>query len=280
MNLNRETQKIISREPITMRYYDEIRQFQPLDAENERRLLALAKAGDIAARDEIVKSQLKFVVTMARRAKTNLNINDVINEGNIGLIEAIDNYDMSSDVRFASYAVHWINKAITNFVVNNEKLVRMKNANRIYTYVNRFRNEFFNENQRYPTDDELREHAALNGVEFPKTQIFNTVIASIDTIDADYNDNATSELLKEAEMLSSSNNIDIVVNNDDNKVMVNNLLSVCTVEEREILSMFYGIGRKEESIASIAAIKNMKPAKVKNICKKAIEKIKIKNKIE
>lgn len=280
MNIKTQTQKIISRESITMQYYDEIRKFQPLDAENERRLLALAKAGDISARDEIVKSQLKFVVTMARRAKTNLNLNDVINEGNIGLIEAIDNYDMSSNVRFGSYAVHWINKAITDFVVNNEKVVRLKNANRIYAYANRFRNEFFNENQRYPTDEELREHAALKGVEFPKTQIFSTVIASLDDLDVVSNDNVTSEILKEAEMVSSSNNIDNVVENDDNKVIVDNFLSVCTDEEREILSMLYGIGRKEETVESIAAMKNMKPAKVKHICKKAIEKIKIKNKID
>lgn len=278
MNLYRETQKIITREPITMKYYEEIRKYQPLSASEERELLELAKEGDIAARDRIIESQLKFVVTMARRAKTSANINDLIDEGNLGLIEAIDNYDLSSPVRFSSYAVHWINKTISAYIANNDKLVKVKNANRVYIYVNKFRNKFFAENQRYPTDDELREYAALNGVEFPKTQVFNTVVASLDNFNMDANDFITDDIVREAELAMSSNNVEADIDRYDKSAMVDKLLSDCTDDERDMLTMLYGIGRKEETIVSIAAMKCMTPAKVKNICKKALKKIKNKNK--
>lgn len=277
MNLERVNQKIITREPTTVKYYEEIRDIQPLSYEEERHLLKLAKEGDICARNKIIESQLKFVVAMARRAKTNMNINDLIDEGNIGLIKAIDEYDMENEVRFGSYAVHWINKSIQEYIMNYEKSVTIKNANRLYTYVNKYRNMFFNEYQRYPVDDEeMREYMIEHGIEFPKTQIFNTVIASIDSVDDESNDSESNEMIREAMLSTSNNNVIETVYENDDKAVVKELLSVCSEDERDVISMLYGIGRPEETIASIATIKRMHPAKVKRICKKAIEKMKLK----
>lgn len=276
MNLQQTNPKIITKEPITKQYYNEIRHYEPLSYDEERILLEMAKNGDILARNRIIESQLKFVVTMARRAKTNININDLINEGNIGLINAIENFDLSKRERFSSYAVHWINKAINEYIINNEKIVRIKNANRVYSYVNKYRNMYFKEYERWPADDELREYMSIKGVEFPKTQIFNTIIASIDSINNENDDNTANEIIKEAEIASSNNNIINYLYNSDDKRIVKDLLTECTDEERDIITMMYGIGRNEETIASIASIKKMQPMKVKRVAKKAIEKMKLK----
>lgn len=276
IDLTKSAQKIIAREPVTMMYYDEIRKYKPLGQEEERYLIELAQKGDTEARNAIIESQLKFVVAIARRAKTNICLDDLINEGNIGLIKAIDKYDINSGIRFGSYAVNWITKAINDFIVNNEKIVRIKNANKVYYYADAYRKKFFKEFQRYPGDEELREYMSMQGIEFPKAQMFTTAIASIDALNDETNDTTSDEMLREVENASSNNNVNEAIDYMDNQTIVERLLGECTEDERDIITMMYGIGRREETIASIAAIKKMDTMKVKRLCKKAMEKMKMK----
>ncbi|MBR6516968.1 MAG: sigma-70 family RNA polymerase sigma factor [Bacilli bacterium] len=98
-------------------YYKNLRNLKPLSKEEERKLLVMAKNNNIEAQNKIIESNLKFVFDVAKNYKGyGVPLEDLISEGNIGLIKAIKKFDMSHDVKFISYAVWWIRYHITAFI--------------------------------------------------------------------------------------------------------------------------------------------------------------------
>lgn len=94
-------------------YYDDLKKCKPLSKTKERRLLRLSKRGDIKAKNQILESNLRFVFDVAKRyTGRGVPIGDLISEGNMGLIRAIDKFDENIDVKFISYAVWWIRQAM------------------------------------------------------------------------------------------------------------------------------------------------------------------------
>ena len=98
-------------------YYDELKYKKPLTRTREKRLLRLSKRGDIKARNEILEANLKFVFDVAKRySGRGVPMGDLISEGNLGLIKAIEKFDDSNDVKFISYAVWWIRHSMLDAI--------------------------------------------------------------------------------------------------------------------------------------------------------------------
>jgi RNA polymerase primary sigma factor len=98
-------------------YYNELKKYKPISREKEKELLIKAKNGDLKAQNEILTSNLRFVFNIASRYKGNgAAISDLISEGNLGLVKAIQKFDASKDVKFISYAVWWIRNAMQEFI--------------------------------------------------------------------------------------------------------------------------------------------------------------------
>lgn len=98
-------------------YYNELKRYKPISREKEKELLIKAKNGDLKAQNEILTSNLRFVFNIASRYKGNgAAISDLISEGNLGLVKAIQKFDTSKDVKFISYAIWWIRNAMQEFI--------------------------------------------------------------------------------------------------------------------------------------------------------------------
>lgn len=98
-------------------YYNELKKYKPISREKEKELLIKAKNGDIKAQNEILTANLRFVFNIASRYKGNgAAISDLISEGNLGLIRAMEKFDTSKDVKFISYAVWWVRNAMQEFI--------------------------------------------------------------------------------------------------------------------------------------------------------------------
>lgn len=94
-------------------YLDEIAKFPPLTEEEEKRVGARAREGDLEAMRRLIESNLKFVVSYVKKYRgMGLGLLDLVNEGNVGLIEAAKRFDPTRNVRFISYAVWWIRQAV------------------------------------------------------------------------------------------------------------------------------------------------------------------------
>jgi RNA polymerase primary sigma factor len=104
-------------------YLNQIAPFIPLEQEEEKRLGRLIQKGDQGALKKLIESNLKFVVSYVKKYRgMGLSILDLINEGNVGLIEAAKRYDPDKNVKFISYAVWWIRQAIFNALTRNSRI--------------------------------------------------------------------------------------------------------------------------------------------------------------
>jgi len=109
----------------TQTYYDELKKYKPLTKAKERRLLRLCKKGNVKAQNEIIECNLKFVFDIAKHyTGRGIPISDLISEGNMGLIRAIDKFDESKDVKFISYAVWWIRQYMLD-AIKKKKLMNL-----------------------------------------------------------------------------------------------------------------------------------------------------------
>ena len=123
---------------VTQRYLNEIGRFPLLSAEEERRLAQLAKEGDEQARRTMIERNLRLVVSIAKHYQhRGLPFLDLIEEGNLGLIHALEKFDPSRGFRFSTYATWWIRQNIERAIMNQGRTIRlpihvMKRINRLY----------------------------------------------------------------------------------------------------------------------------------------------------
>jgi RNA polymerase primary sigma factor len=116
---------LIADETLTI-YLSQIARYKPLSTKEEAELAAKIRKGDVNALDKLVRSNLRFVVSVARNYQNQgLPLNDLINEGNLGLISAAKRFDEKKNFKFISYAVWWIRQAILQCLANNSRLVRL-----------------------------------------------------------------------------------------------------------------------------------------------------------
>lgn len=107
-------------------YLNEIYKTPLLSAEEERRLAARIAQGDNEARDHMIRANLRLVVNIARGyIGKGLSLQDLIEEGNLGLMRAVEGFDASMNTRFSTYAVYWIKQSIKRAMVNTAKAIRI-----------------------------------------------------------------------------------------------------------------------------------------------------------
>ena len=108
-------------------YYDELKRYKPITRAKEKELIYKAKNGDIKAQNEILTANLRFVFNVASRYKGNgAAISDLISEGNLGLIKAIQKFDPDKDVKFISYAVWWVRNSMQEFIKKRQACLNIE----------------------------------------------------------------------------------------------------------------------------------------------------------
>ncbi|MFC2280338.1 MAG: RNA polymerase sigma factor RpoD/SigA [Treponema socranskii subsp. buccale] len=113
-------------ENILSMYLKDINKVSLLSRDEETDLALKAKAGDKAAKDKIVNANLRFVVNVAKKYQNHgLDLPDLISEGNIGLLTAVDRFDVSKGYHFISYAVWWIRQAILKAICEKSRAIRL-----------------------------------------------------------------------------------------------------------------------------------------------------------
>lgn len=269
-----------NRSKTTLAYFDDIRKYPLLTIEEEQKLLYDAKYGnehekEKAKRALVVYNQ-RFVASVARRFSNKNNLLDLINEANVGLIEAIDNYDLTYNNRFITYAVFWMRKHINDYLITKERSVLPVNAQKVYQYASKGREKFFAKNQRYPTEEELSQFIEDEyGIVIPnKEDLIQYSINSIDaSISVSDEDDKNSEDVGDFASQTASNNIEDFIEKDNKKSLINFLLSHLSERDREIVTLFFGIGDKEYTIDTIARMKSLTNERVRQIIKLSINKM-------
>ncbi len=163
-------------------YFSEIEKTEPLDPEEEIRLAKLVREGDREALNQLINANLKFVVSVANKYRvTGIPLEDLINEGNIGLVKAAHRFDETRGFKFISYAVWWIRQSILQFIADQGRVVRLPaNVANAVTKMKRRTEELEHSLERMPTMEELAEVMEITKQEAEQLVQFNTRSLSTD----------------------------------------------------------------------------------------------------
>lgn len=164
-------------------YLDEIKSLEPLSPEEEIRLAQAARQGDSMAFREIILHNLRFVVMVAKKHQSQgLPLEDLINEGNLGLIKAVQRFDETRGFKFISYAVWWIDQAIRQAISKNSRVVRLPvNISDSITRLKKRSIELEQAYEREPTMDELASISEKTSREIEDLYNVNVHKVSLDT---------------------------------------------------------------------------------------------------
>ena len=145
------------------RYLDEIRQTPLLKPEEERELARKVKKGDKDARERMIRSNLRLVVSIAKRYRhLGLSLPDLIEEGNLGLMKAVEKYDVRRKCKLGTYASWWIRQSVTRALANQGKLIRIPvYLTGLLSKLRRTARDLRQELKREPTVEEIAEKMNL-----------------------------------------------------------------------------------------------------------------------
>jgi RNA polymerase primary sigma factor len=258
---------------ILRKYFEEIGSEQPLSADEEVELAAKVRQGDSQALDKLLRANLRFVVSVAKKYQNlGLSLEDLINEGNIGLIKAAQRFDETRGFKFISYAVWWIRQTILQAISEYSRLVRLPlnvvgNLNKISKITTEFEQEY----EREPTAEEVEEILVSENIDLDAIRQFKEGTMSINS-PVGGSENGT--LL---DILSGSDD------NDPGKILIQESFHqevkrvLGTLEEREalVIRLYFGIDRElPMTLEEIGSLMNLTRERVRQIKEKALRKLK------
>ena len=286
VNLKSPTTDYFERTETLTRYYEDIRKYDVMSEEKEVEMFKLFKNGNKQeqeyARNFIINANQRFVVAMAKRFATNENILDLISEGNIGLIEAMKDFDITKGNKFITFAVWYVRRAINNYCINYGNLVKKTNLSKTYHIIAQATNKFIQTEYRKPTLEELleivnKEHKAdIKSIE----DIIDTKISSIDEgFNSEDDDAVFGDMSLYNSYSSSFNEYEKISNDDFNNKLISSMLGKLPEREKTIIKMVFGIGYyREYELQEIAEELGLTTERVRQIKNSVIKEIKEKYK--
>lgn len=224
------------------KYLQEIGKVDLITSDMEVELAKRIRQGDPIALEKMTKANLRFVVSVAKQYQNHgLSLNDLINEGNVGLIKAASRFDETRGFKFISYAVWWIRQSILQALAEQSRVVRLPmnrvgTINKMSRTVSRLEQEF----QREPSTQELADAMELS---IEEVNVTMQVVAKHVSVDAPFANAESSNLL---DLLESDNgeNPDTDLMKDSLKLEVARALSTLTARESAIIKSYYGLNGK------------------------------------
>lgn len=221
-------------------YLRDISKYKILSQDEIACLIEKAQQGDELAKNKIIQSNLRFVITIAKQFQNRgIPLMDLISSGNEGLIKAVDKYDITKGTTFLSYAVWWIRQSIFNSIYWQAREIRLPMSQQlIIISMIDASNKFYQINHRTPSPEEISEMIDVprEQVEY-LSQFFNSAVSVDDFIGNDEDNNQVCDIIPDGEPL-----LDEIVNKDFLIKEINSILSELSVREHDLLCMLFGIG--------------------------------------
>lgn len=260
---------------ILLTYLNEINAIPLLTRQEEIDLAKLAQKGDKAAKDKIVKANLRFVVNVAKKYQNQgLELTDLISEGNIGLITAIEHFDVDKGYHFISYAVWWIRQVILKAICEKSRAIRLplNRANQLVQIEHAKKAIRGNKTE----EQEFAEIAEMLNLDKNLVRDLSNISREMISLDAPL-------VGKEVEGTSMGDYIadtahdapDEAAISNALKDDIDNVLSTLRPNEEKVIRMRYGLnGRKPMSLKEVGEEFHVTKERIRQIEKRAISRMK------
>ncbi len=253
-------------------YFQEVKAFPLLTREQECELARGIRQNDGKALHRLVNSNLRFVVSIAKEyAHYGVPLEDLINEGNLGLLKAAQRFDETRGYKFISYAVWWIRQSILAALANHSKIVRMPlNRARVLNQIKRVTSEMQQKLRRKPTPEEIAERLGLSVDEVKDTLPLMQDNFFLDDFVGNDEDSTYLDFLED----THSKAPDAEVLADDLGDSIDRMLGDLKPREAKVLRMYYGLGSdKEMTLEEIGQDMGLTRERIRQIKEEAFEKI-------
>ena len=277
--MKQKTAIITKQTPEIEAYLRSIRKYQPLSQEEENEVFKMYHSNDPDAKkkaiDTLVKANQRFIFSLAKEyAKGDeTKVLDYVNEGSIGIINAIDKFDQTRGFKFISFAVWYIRQAMTNYAQTTDLFLRKSNNAKIGNNILKIRTAFFQENHREPTTDEIKEALAKKGIKIKEDKDLEDVVRN--SLDSVWGDESTFENNPRYIQHSAiQNEYEKEMDDEDNKSVVGKLLQTLDERSQLVIKQLFGIGYESPvDIEVVAENLGLSPTRVGQIKNAALKKL-------
>ncbi len=255
-------------------YIKEIRTIPLLTAEEEVQLSKKIKKGDEQARKNMIRANLRLVINIAKRyMHLGIPFLDLIEEGNLGLMKAVDKFNHKRGFRFSTYAAWWIKQSIMRSISEHSKMIRLPvYMNELLTKWRKTQDKLTQKLNRPASSEEIAKKMKL-----PKDKIeeinfwLSTKTSSLEAPIGEDGESQVMDLVQD----ENSDSPDKTVERFMDKERVQNLLSIMNEREKEVLDMRFGLpDGKTHTLAEVAAKLGISRERVRQIEEEALKKLK------
>ena len=255
-------------------YLKEVRLIPLLTPQQEIDLNKKIRRGDEMARKDMIRANLRLVINIAKRyMRLGIPFLDLIEEGNLGLMKAVEKFDHRKGFRFSTYAAWWIKQGITRSISEQGKMIRVPvYMNDLITKWKKNKERLSQKLKRIPTDAEIAKKIKLSSDKIEKINFWmSSTTSSLDAPIGEDSENQISDLVEDQNATPPDAKIEHMLDRE----RVDNLLEVMTDREREILDLRFGLtDTKPQTLAVVAKKLGVSRERIRQIEEAALRKLK------
>lgn len=254
-------------------YLKEVRTIPLLTAKQEIELNKKIRKGDEIARKEMIRANLRLVINIAKRyMRMGAPFLDLIEEGNLGLIKAVEKFDYRKGFRFSTYAAWWIRQGITRSISEQSKMIRVPvYMNDLITKWKKNKERLSQKLKRIPTDEEIAKKLKLPREKIEQINFWmSSTTSSLEAPLGEDSENQISDLVEDKNAAPPDAGIERLLDRE----RVDNLLEVMSEREREILDLRFGLtNTKPQTLAIVAKKLGVSRERIRQIEETALKKL-------
>ena len=253
------------------KYLVEIGREELISTDEEVELAQRIHHGDRKALDKLTRANLRFVVSVAKQYQNQgLALNDLIDEGNLGLIKAAKKFDETRGFKFISYAVWWIRQSILQAISEQSRIVRMPlNQVGFQSKLAKAIVNFEQENERRPSVQELADILETDEAKVQEALGTNGKKVSVDAPFQDDDSNSLIHIMTDESAPTTDNNME----KESLSADLNAALGTLSEREQTVLKMLFGIGCNEMTAEEVANSLNLTRERVRQIKERALRRL-------
>lgn len=253
-------------------YLKDIGKIPLLSTERENDLSERILEGDEEAKQLLVEANLRLVVSIAKRYMgRGINLLDLIQEGNLGLIKAVEKFDYTKGFRFSTYATWWIRQSITRAISDQSRTIRVPvHMSETINKILRTSRQLMQENGREPSFEEIGEALNMSPVKVRDIMKIAQEPVSLETPIGEENDSHLGDFIPDGDAMSPSDSASFNLLREQ----LNNALHTLTPREEQILKLRFGIDTgRAYTLEEVGLIFNITRERIRQIEAKALRKL-------